>query len=70
MFLSARRFGVILSDGVVSARLEMTVVLQLVDETVNGHDLVLGIRVRMALASLASSDRLRDEQRKVIMYYV
>lgn len=67
MFLSARRFGVILSDGVVSARLEMAGVLQLADETVNGHDLVLGIRVRTALASL---DCWSDEKRKVIMYHV
>ena len=67
MFLSARRFGVILSDGVVNARLEMSGVLQLADETVNGHDLVLGIRVRMALASL---DGLSDEKRKVIMYHL
>ena len=57
----------ILSDGVVSARLEMTGVLQLADETVNGHDLVLGIQVRMALASL---DGLIDEKREVIMYTV
>ena len=45
----------------------MAGVLQLADETVNGHDLVLGIWVRMALASL---NGLSDENCKVIMYHV
>ena len=46
----------ILSDGVMTAVLEIAGVLQLADETVNGH--VLGMEMRMALANL---DRLSNQ---------